>query len=104
MTDLIFIYKINERKNMATKQILLKKAKDSQVIYDDLVRKFKIDDLYPTTFIADENVEKILKKNYLAQNPFPFIVKPVLAKLRKKLSTNCFCPKKFYKLQLLLLF
>lgn len=58
MTDLIFIYKINERKNMATKQILLKKAKDSQVIYDDLVQKFKIDDL----FLLHLSLMKMLKK------------------------------------------
>lgn len=58
MTDLIFIYEINERKNMATKQILLKKAKDSQVIYDDLVQKFKIDDL----FLLHLSLMKMLKK------------------------------------------
>lgn len=58
MTDLIFTYKINERKNMATKQILLKKAKDSQVIYDDLVQKFKIDDL----FLLHLSLMKMLKK------------------------------------------
>ena len=46
---------------MATKDVLLKKAHDAQVIYDYLVDLFKLDGKIPVTFIANEESEKILK-------------------------------------------
>lgn len=78
---------------METKEVLIQKAKFAQIIYDDLVSRFNIDDLYPTTFIANIEAENILKKNYLTQNPFPLVVKPVLAKLRRAAVDRLFMPE-----------
>ena len=54
---------------METKEVLLKKAHDAQVIYDYLSELLNIESKVPVTFIANEESEKILKKNYLKENP-----------------------------------
>lgn len=79
---------------MATKDVLLKKAYDAQVIYDYLVDLFKLDSKIPVTFIANEESEKILKKNYLLENPFPHVIAFVLAKLRKAAVNKLFIEEK----------
>ena len=50
--------------------VLLKKAKQSQVIYEDLIRRFDIHSI-PTTFVADESREKQFYKACIDNNPFP---------------------------------
>ena len=75
---------------MNKEEILLNKAKDSQRVYDYLADMLKIDTIVPLTFIADISKEKVLKKNYLAENPFPHVVKFALAKLRKKAVNRLF--------------
>ena len=79
---------------MSTKEILTKKAKDAQVIYDYLADLLKIESKVPVTFIANEGSEKILKKNYLAENPFPHVIAFVLAKLRKAAVNKLFFEEK----------
>ena len=44
---------------MATKEVLIKKAEDAQVIYDYLADLLNINPKLPVTFIADETKEKI---------------------------------------------
>ena len=75
---------------MNKKEILLSKAEDAQRVYDYLVEELKIDDLYPTTFIVNEEAEKELKTNYLKENPFPHVIAFALAKLRKKAVNRLF--------------
>ena len=79
---------------MSTKEILEKKAKEAQVIYDYLSDLLKIDSKLPVTFIASEKAEKEFKKNYLAENPFPNVIAFVLAKLRKKAVDKLFLDEK----------
>lgn len=79
---------------MSTKDILLKKAAEAQVIYDDLVKRFNIDDLYPTTFIANSETEKLFKKSYLKENPFPNVIAFALAKIRKGAVEKLFLEEK----------
>ncbi len=75
---------------MSTKEILEKKARDAQLVYDYLSDLLKIDSKYPVTFIADESTEKELKTCYLKENPFPHVIALVLAKLRKKAVNRLF--------------
>lgn len=75
-------------------EVLEKKAKDAQVIYDYLAKQFGIKSDVPVTFIANPESEKILKKNYLAENPFPNVIAVVLAKLRKKAVDRLFVEEK----------
>lgn len=79
---------------METKEILMKKAKDAQVIYDYLADFLNIDSTLKVTFIADDSVEKEFKKNYLKENPFPNVIAIVLAKLRKKAVDRLFLEEK----------
>lgn len=69
---------------MDKEKILYEKAKDSQRIYDYLSNLLNIETKIPLTFISNVDTEKELKKNYLKENPFPHIIKFVLASLRKK--------------------
>ena len=75
---------------MDKENILLNKAHDAQIVYDYLSDLFKIETKIPVTFIADKNTEKILKRNYLKENPFPHVIKFVLAGLRKKAVNKIF--------------
>lgn len=75
---------------MSTQEILEKKAKDAQLIYDYLASLLNIETNVPVTFIADKNTELELKKNYLKENPFPNVIALVLAKLRKKAVDRLF--------------
>lgn len=77
-----------------TEEILTEKAKQAQVIYEDLAKKLGIEPKYPTEFTVDPTDEKVFKKNYLAQNPFPHVIKFVLAKLRKKAVNKLFLEEK----------
>ncbi len=79
---------------MSTKEILEKKAREAQIIYDYLSDLLKIDSKLPVTFIASEKAEKEFKKNYLAENPFPHVIAFVLAKLRKKAVNKLFLDEK----------
>lgn len=79
---------------MATQDVLLKKAKDAQVIYDYLSKLLDIDNKVPVSFIADASKEAILKHNYLAENPFPHVIAFVLAKLRKAAVNKLFLEEK----------
>ncbi len=79
---------------MTSKEILEKKAKEAQVIYDYLSDLLKVDSKLPVTFIASEKAEKEFKKNYLAENPFPNVIAIVLAKLRKKAVDRLFLDEK----------
>lgn len=79
---------------METKEVLLKKAHDAQVIYDYLSELLNIESKVPVTFIANEESEKILKKNYLKENPFPHVIAFVLAKLRKAAVNKLFIEEK----------
>lgn len=80
--------------NKQTNQILMEKAVDAQVIYDYLAKEFNVDPKIPVDFIVNEKSEKILKKNYLAENPFPHVIAVVLAKLRKKAVDRLFIEEK----------
>ena len=73
-----------------TADVLTEKAKKAQVIYEDLAKKFGIEPKYKTEFLVDPTVEKVFKKNYLAENPFPHFIKFVLGKLRKKAVNKLF--------------
>ncbi len=75
---------------MDTKEVLLEKAKQAQIVYDYLSDLLKIDSPLPVTFIASEKAEKEFKKNYLKENPFPHVIAFVLAKLRKKAVDRLF--------------
>lgn len=75
-------------------KILKDKAVDAQIIYDYLAKEFDIDPKVPVRFIANEQSEKILKTNYLAENPFPNVIAIVLAKLRKKAVDRLFIEEK----------
>ena len=75
---------------MDTKEILTKKAKDSQIVYDYLCDTLNIKPNYPVTFIVNSDAEKELKKNYLAENPFPHVIAFVLAKLRRNAVNRLF--------------
>ncbi len=77
-----------------TEEILTEKAKQAQVIYEDLAAKFGIEPKYAAEFTVDPDDEKVFKKNYLAQNPFPHFIKFVLAKLRKKAVNKLFLEEK----------
>jgi len=79
---------------MNTKEILNKKAYDAQVIYDYLVNLLNLEPKLPVIFITDTNTEKELKRNYLAENPFPHIIALVLAKLRKAAVDKLFLEEK----------
>ena len=79
---------------MTTQEVLLKKAKDAQVIYDYLSELLKIESKLPVTFIANANSEKILKLNYLKENPFPHVIAFVLAKLRRAAVDKLFLEEK----------
>lgn len=75
---------------MASKDVLLKKAKEAQIVYDYLSELLNIETRLPVTFIANESAEKEFKKNYLKENPFPHVIAFVLAKLRKKAVDRLF--------------
>ena len=75
---------------MSTQEVLEKKAKDAQIIYDYLCELLHIDSKIPVTFIASDTTEKELKTNYLKENPFPNVIAFVLAKLRKKAVNRLF--------------
>lgn len=77
-----------------TKAVLEKKALDAQIIYEHLSKELGIDSKLPVSFIANPDSEKILKKNYLAENPFPNVIAIVLAKLRKKAVDRLFVEEK----------
>ena len=79
---------------MNTKEVLTKKAKEAQIVYDYLSDLLKIESTLPVTFIASEEVEKDFKKNYLKENPFPHVIAFVLAKLRKKAVDKLFVDEK----------
>lgn len=79
---------------METEEILMKKAKDAQIIYDYLSSLLNLESTLPVTFIADKTVEKEFKKNYLKENPFPNVIAIVLAKLRKKAVDKLFLEEK----------
>lgn len=68
---------------MSTSDVLVKKAKDAQIIYDYLANLLNIESKLPVVFIANDKAEQILKKNYLKENPFPHVVAFALAKLRR---------------------
>jgi len=78
----------------STSEVLKKKAQDAQRVYDYLADLLKIDTTLPLTFLANPGTEKELKRNYLAENPFPGVVALVLAKLRKKAVDKLYEPEK----------
>lgn len=51
-------------------EVLKKKARQAQVIYEDLLKRFDIDPI-PTTFVADTNREGQFKEACFKDNPFP---------------------------------
>jgi crotonobetainyl-CoA:carnitine CoA-transferase CaiB-like acyl-CoA transferase len=67
---------------MAKETVLAKKARESQLIYADLTKRFSIDSI-PTTFIADERREKQFMDACRKANPYPFPLNLVLLKNRK---------------------
>ena len=75
---------------MSTKDVLTKKAKEAQIVYDYLSDLLRIESPLPVTFIVSEGAEKEFKKNYLTENPFPHVIAFVLAKLRKKAVDRLF--------------
>ena len=79
---------------MDKEKILYEKAIDSQRVYDYLSDLLKIDTKLPLTFIADIESEKILKKCYLKENPFPHVIAFVLAKLRKQAVNKLYLEEK----------
>ncbi|MCR5786787.1 MAG: CoA transferase [Acholeplasmatales bacterium] len=79
---------------MDKEEILLDKAYDAQRVYDYLAKLLDIKTTLPVTFIADKKTEKELTKNYLKENPFPHVVKFVLAGLRKKAVNKLFVEEK----------
>ncbi len=79
---------------MSSKDVLSKKAKQAQIVYDYLSDLLKIDNTLPVTFIVNEETEKEFKKCYLKENPFPNVIAFVLAKLRKKAVDKLFVDEK----------
>ena len=67
---------------MSTQSVLTKKAKQSQVVFEDLVKRFDIKPI-PTTFVADARREAQFNKSCFQANPFPGVLAfALLAKSR----------------------
>lgn len=94
LMDMVKSYRLNGGKMMSSKEVLAKKAKEAQIVYDYLSESLGISSTLPVTFIASDEDEKELKKNYLKENPFPNVIAIVLAKLRKKAVDKLFVDEK----------
>lgn len=68
---------------MSENSVLTKKARQAQIIYDDLMERFEIQSI-PTTFIAGGKREQQFKAACKKANPFPMPYKFMLLKNRKK--------------------
>lgn len=77
-----------------TKEVLLEKARQAQIIYDDLVERLGLSPQYKTRFLVDAATEKEFKKCYLRENPFPHFIALALAKLRKAAVNKLFVAEK----------
>lgn len=75
---------------MNIERILMQKAHEAQIVYDDLAKRFGIDGGDNVNFLVDPGVEKKFKGKYLKENPFPHVIAFVLAKLRKKAVNRLF--------------
>ena len=62
--------------------VLRRKARNAQLIYEDLLDRTEMDGI-PVTFVADEDRKPMLTKACYSANPFPFPLGLVLTKLRK---------------------
>ncbi|MBQ7895632.1 MAG: CoA transferase [Oscillospiraceae bacterium] len=61
-------------------KVLIKKAQQAQIIYEDLLKRFDIEGI-PTTFVADPRRKEQFEKACRSDNPFP---PPLSATLKKK--------------------
>lgn len=55
---------------MSTQSVLTKKARQAQVIFEDLVKRYGIKPI-PTTFVAQPGREAQFNKSCFQANPFP---------------------------------
>ena len=61
--------------------VLRRKARNAQLIYEDLLDRTGMDGL-PVTFVADEGRRSMLSRACYTSNPFPIPLSLVLTKLR----------------------
>ena len=67
---------------MSTQEVMLKKAREAQVIFEDLVKRYDIKPI-PTTFVAQPGREAQFNKSCFQANPFPGVLAvALLAKSR----------------------
>ena len=67
---------------MSAQEVMTKKARQAQVIFEDLVKRFGIEAI-PTTFIADPRREGQINRSCFQANPFPGVLAfALLAKSR----------------------
>lgn len=66
---------------MAEDGVLRRKARNAQLIYEDILDRTEMDGL-PVTFVADEGRKPMLSKACYGSNPFPIPLSFVLTKLR----------------------
>ena len=74
---------------MAEQNRMMKKAKQAQMIYDDIVKKTGIKP-YPVVFVGDEEKREMFEKGAYEDNPFPGPMAGELPKLRLPAIHNLF--------------
>ncbi len=74
---------------MAEQNMMMKKAKQAQMIYDDIVKKTGIKP-YPVVFVGDEEKREMFEKGAYEDNPFPGPMAGELPKLRLPAIHNLF--------------
>jgi hypothetical protein len=62
-------------------QALLNKAKQAQIIYEDLIKRMDMTSI-PTTFVADERRKELFEAFCPTENPFPEAFAPFLTNMR----------------------
>ena len=79
---------------MDTQQIMMKKGYDSQIVFEDLLKRFNLTNKYPIHFLVDEDRNKEFLATVRKDNPFPNVLSLVLASLRKKGINRLFAEEK----------
>ncbi len=70
--------------------VMMEKAHQAQVCYEDLKKKLEIYPKAEVEFLVDEHRHKQMKKACLTHNPFPGVLKIVLLSLRNKAVKRLF--------------
>lgn len=74
---------------MSENGIMMKKAKQAQMIFEDIIEKTGITPL-PTVFVGDDSKKEMFEKGCLEDNPFPGPLAAELTKLRVPAVKNLF--------------